>query len=99
MNKYLFTVEDIYTIRGKGILLHPGLNEYDFFNHTVNIGDDIKLIFPNGEEEYVRVEGIQDPRFCKYIEKPKEYTANVMIALEYKDRVPLGTTAWSCGKA
>jgi hypothetical protein len=89
MRRRLFVVEDTFAIRGRGLVLVPGvLPEGD---ECFQVGDPILLHKPDGSAIATRIGGLE--LLCP---NPR---GDVLIMLKElaKADVPVGTEVWSVG--
>jgi hypothetical protein len=91
MSRCLFVVEDTFTIKGRGLVLLPGiLPEGD---ECFRVGDPILLRRPDGAATPTRIAGLEllhpNPR-CDVVIMLKEFDKAV---------VPVGTEVWSVDAA
>ena len=90
-SKLLFTVEDAFDIKDRGVVLTPG---YLIDSIQLGNGDSVKLIRPDGTEIIGQIKGIEFPSYP--IDSPRENPrAGVMIAGFSEKDVPIGTEVWS----
>ena len=85
MPRHLFTVEDTFTIRGRGTILVPGIVPEG--DERFRIGDALRLRRPDGSEVEATIDGIE----C-FTPPPGIYP--IVVTLPKSD-VPLGTEVWS----
>ncbi len=85
MSRHLFTVEDTFTIRGRGTILVPGIVPEG--DGRFRIGDALRLRRPNGSEVEATIDGIE----CFNV---PQGTYPIVVGLPKSD-VPLGTEVWS----
>ncbi len=85
MSRRLFTVEDTFTIRGRGIILAPGIVPEG--DERFRIGDALRLRRPDGSEVEATIDGID------FFNVPHG-TYPIVVKLSKSD-VPLGTEVWS----
>jgi translation elongation factor EF-Tu-like GTPase len=85
MSRHLFTVEDTFTIRGRGTVLVPGIVPEG--GERFRIGDALRLRRPDGSEVEATIDGIE------FFSVPAG-TYPIVVGLPKLD-VPLGTEVWS----
>ena len=89
MGRHLFTVEDAFAIRQRGVIVVPGITPED--GEVFRIGDPLELRRPDGTRRRTTIAGIE--MFGR-----RDLTAPVPILLPKditKDDVPIGTEVWS----
>jgi hypothetical protein len=86
MARKLFTVEDTFTIRGRGTVLVPGLVPES--DERFRIGDSLRLVHPDGSELVVAISGIE------FFNPGPQAQYPVLVALP-KSEVPIGSEVWS----
>ena len=90
-SKLLFTVEDAFDIKGRGVVLTPGYLTYE---DRLGNGDLVKLICPDGTQITGQIRGREFPTYP--FDYPLEkWRAGIMIADLTKKDVPIGTEVWS----
>lgn len=57
MARHVFNVADLFTIRGRGVVLLPGLTPID--DEVFRVGDQLRLKRPDGTELEARIAGIE----------------------------------------
>jgi hypothetical protein len=85
MSRHLFTVEETFTIRGRGTGLMPGIVPEG--GERLRIGDALRLRRPDGSEVEATIDGIE---FFGI----QTGTYPIVVRLPKLD-VPLGTEVWS----
>ena len=85
MARLIFTVTETFTIRGRGVVLLPGIVPVG--KERFKIGDSLLLKRPSGEETQVTIGGLD--LFGHIPEFP------VLVRGLSKEEVPLGTEVWS----
>jgi hypothetical protein len=80
----VFTVSETFTIRGRGVVLLPGL--VPIGEERFRIGDSLLLKPPTGEDTHVVIGGLD---LCTGPDVP------VLLKGLTKDDVPVGTEVWS----
>ena len=89
MSRLLFTVEDTYSIEGRGVVLLPGLEPIG--DEVFHPGDPIRIRRPDNSELNTRMRGLE---FLSRRDKP----CALVIVLPKdvaKDDVPVGSEVWS----
>jgi len=86
MARTLFTVEDAFTIRGRGTILVPGLIPQG--DERFRVGDLVRLLRPDGSEVEKPIGGID------MFNVPAHGGYAIVVALP-KQEVPIGTEVWS----
>lgn len=77
---FLFKVEDLFEIKGRGLILVPGLGDKVKF---AKIGNKIKLIRPDKSEIEAIISGIAFQR-----------NYDILVDNLKKEDVPIGTEVW-----
>jgi hypothetical protein len=88
MGKYLFTVDAAFDIKGRGIVLAPGIPG----RHTVRRGDRIELRTPNGEVVRTEIIGLELIGFLQEDNTIKDVTPIVIKKME--SEILKGTEVW-----
>jgi hypothetical protein len=83
----LLTVTDTFSIRGRGIVLVPGLLPVG--DERFKVGDPVLLRHPDGSETCTNIGGLE--LLCP---NQKREVSILLIELG-KDDVPVGTEVWS----
>jgi hypothetical protein len=86
MARKLFTVEDTFTIRGRGTVLVPGLVPEG--DEHFRIGDALRLVHPDGSEMVVAISGIE-------LFNPGPQAQYPVLVTLSKSEVPIGSEVWS----
>lgn len=87
----LFTVESAFTIRGRGIVLLPGLSVEQYA--SVKVGDPLLIVCPGGSVIRTEVKGVEYPPSIKWIgERPANPRYGVLVSL---NEVPAGSVVMS----
>lgn len=86
MARKLFTVEQAFTIRPRGIILLPGLMPEG--EERFRVGDKLRLVCPDGSDLVTAIKGLD-----LFNLGPRGETA-VMVPLQ-ESEVPVGTEVWS----
>jgi hypothetical protein len=89
MSRRLFVVEDRFEIRGRGLVLVPGINPEG--DERFRVGERIALRKPDGTSVEAPIGGLEIPMS----DNPSQ---GVLILLKTltKEDVPAGTEVWSC---
>ncbi len=87
MARHLFTVEDAFTIRGRGLILVPGIVPEG--DERFRVGDRISLRKPDGSSTDAQIGGLE--LFASYA---LGKIPVILIAMKKED-VPIGTEVWS----
>ena len=87
MSQRLFIVDDTFQIRGRGVVLSPGLNPDIKVN--LHIGDPILLKRPDGTAFTWTISGIgfQTPN--------PSHTLPLLLKDLRKEEIPIGTEVWT----
>jgi hypothetical protein len=85
MSRHLFTVEDTFTIKGRGTVLVPGIVPEG--EERFRIGDALRLRRPDGSEVEATIDGID------FFNVP--HGAYPIVIRLPKSDVALGTEVWS----
>jgi hypothetical protein len=88
MARLLFTVEDIWTIRGRGIVISPGLVPQG--DERFRLGDRLELHRPDGSVIVTKIEG-----WDLFHRGPNGEIEVLLEKSITKDQVPIGTEVWS----
>jgi len=90
MARRLVTVEHAFEIRGRGLVLAPGITLVG--EERIRIGDPIILSKPDGSSVETRIGSLQ-------LFSTTSLRDEILIVLEgtTKDDVPIGTEVWSVG--
>jgi hypothetical protein len=83
----LFTVTNRFNVKGRGVVLLPGLKPID--EKRFQVGDAIRLKRPDGVELTVPIAGLELPH-----PNPKYECLVLLHELDQED-VPIGTEVWS----
>ncbi len=86
MARKLFTVEDTFTIRGRGTILVPGLAPEG--DEHFRIGDALRLVRADGSEVATAINGLD------FFNPGPQGQIAVVVALP-KSEVPVDTEVWS----
>ncbi len=79
----LFTVEDVFTIHHRGIILVPGI--IPAVSERFRVGDALRLRRPDGSEVETRIDSI---------ELTSGKAAFPIVVRLAKSEVPIGTEVW-----
>lgn len=87
MSDALFTVESTFTIRGRGIVLLPGVSLEQY--PSVKVGDPLSITCPNGSMIRTQLCGVEYPPSVKWIgERPANPRYGVLVDV---NDVPAGS--------
>lgn len=91
--RYLFTANSLFTIKGRGIAVLPGLVDFG----AVRAGDMIELRRPDGSSVRTKVTGVEYPHATIWLGKrPDEVRCSVLLGPEVtRADVPDGTEVWA----
>ena len=96
MSRHLFTVTEVFTVKGRGICLCPGLSPHDY--RTMKPGVEIELRFSDARARRVTIVGLVHPPSVIYMgtaASVPERTSFVLLSPELQaGDVPLGTEVW-----
>jgi hypothetical protein len=84
----LFIVEDTFWIKGRGLILVPGLSAQR--DEVIRIGDPLLLTRPDGSTIVSQIRGIE-----MIIGTNRRDGIPILVADLCKDHVPIGTKVWS----
>ena len=92
MTRRIVVVEDTFEIKGRGLLLVPGIlpKEGELFR----VGDPIRLRRPDGAWIHTRIDDLQ----C-LSSNPPAGDIVIMLAGFAKSDIPVGTEVWSVADA
>ena len=80
MSDALFTVESTFTIRGRGIVLLPGVSLEQYA--SVKVGDPLSITCPNGSVIRTEVRGVEYPPSVKWIgDRPANPKYGVLVGV------------------
>jgi translation elongation factor EF-Tu-like GTPase len=92
MARRLFTVEDTFTVRGRGLVFVPGIVPQG--DERFKVGDPIVLRLPGGKSTLSNIGAIE------FLTGAKSRTDVVLLFKELrKEDVPIGTEVWSVDPA
>ena len=89
MGRQLFTVEDTFIIRGRGLVMVPGIIPEG--DERFRVGDQILLKRPDGSESVVNIDSLELPT------PNRRHEVWVMLKNTSKQDMPIGTEVWSTG--
>ena len=91
MARRLFTVEDTFTIRGRGLVLVPGIIPVG--TERFKVGDPIILLRPDGTKLCSPIGGLE-------LSTPNpNHDVRIFLNGRSKADVPIGTEVWSVDQA
>jgi hypothetical protein len=89
MDVFLFTVEEVFNLKGLGTVLYPGIS----WNHSgpsIPLGQSIIVLRPNGQELKTTIRGFPNIR-----RTPSHRASAISLPTEIKaEDVPLGSQIW-----
>ena len=88
----LFTVTEVLTVQGRGIVLLPELNFVG--DERFRVGEPLRLRFADGAEELVQIGGLE---FLKPVSG--KCLLVIMLMGKSKEEVPVGTEVWAIEKS
>ena len=92
----LFTVEEAFQISGRGCVLAKGI-PVDAGLPDVRVGDQIRLVKPNGDSFETRIHGMEILNYGR--RKPEKFFIPILLPTEItKDKVPPGTCVFLIGE-
>lgn len=97
MKRYLFTVSSVAVMKGRGVMLCPGvlLRDYDILKQ----GDRIELFAPDGRSFVVKIAGLEYPPATLYNGNPppiEERRSSILLPPEFtKEDIIIGTEVWT----
>jgi len=88
MARLLFTVEETFTVQGRGVVLLPELKPLG--EERFKVGDPLILKRPDGAEDKVSIAGLE-------LLKPLNGRCQLVVMLSGKSKedVPIRTEVWS----
>ncbi len=86
MSHLLFIVEDTFLIRGRGLVLAPGIPHSD--QTRIRVGDPLQLKRPNGSTFETAIAGIE------FLTPNPMRVTPILLTNLCKDDVPVGTEVW-----
>jgi hypothetical protein len=91
MSRCQFTVEEVFTVMGRGIALvgFPP-EQYDFFR----VGDQVELKRPDGSVLYTTIVGVEYPPSTKWLGKRPENARHGLIVDAAIEDAPIGSEVW-----
>ena len=91
MPRLLFTVKSLFTIKGRGVVAEPGVEDYK----AVRIGDPIELRRPDGTIVQTTILGVEYSPSIKWVgPRPAVVRCGVLLGLAAED-IPPGTEIWA----
>jgi hypothetical protein len=89
MARLLFIIEDRFTVRGRGVVVLPGIVPQG--DERFRVGDTVELRKPDRTNIVTRIGGLE---FMSPM--PANHAISVLLPNELtKDDVPVGTEVWS----
>lgn len=88
MARFLFVVEDTFAIKGRGLVLVPGITPHE--DEIFRVGDPLRLIRPDGSELRTAIGGLE--MFTKPV---LQAAIPVLLRGVTKEEVPVGSEVWS----
>jgi hypothetical protein len=94
VSRLLFRVAEVFTVKGRGICLCPGISLQDY--RSMKPGDEIELRAPASAARRVTIQALVYPPSIIYVgAEPPERTSFVMLPPGLKaEDVPVGTEVW-----
>ncbi len=94
MSAFVFRIEDVFQISGRGCVIAPGVP--DDSTIVLRVGDPLLLKLPDGSETRTQVHGIEmvsySPDALKTLGMPP---ASILVGPELaKHDLPVGTEVW-----
>lgn len=96
MSHYQYTVQQVFTIYGRGIALVGFVAEY---YKSFHFGDRIEVKRPDGSVVCAEIKGVEYPPSVKPLGKRPENTRYGVIVDLPIEEVPMGSEVWLCGIA
>ena len=87
MARRLFTVEATFAVRGRGLVLVPGIIPEE--DERFRVGDRITLRRPDGSSIGTRIGGLE------LLDPNPRHDVVIMLKESAKEDVPVGTEVWS----
>jgi len=87
MSRHLFTVEDTFLIRGRGLVLVPGIIPRG--EERFRAGDPIALVMPDGSSARVNIGSLE------LLNPNTRGGVPIVLKEASKKDVPVGTEVWS----
>lgn len=87
MARRLFTVEDTFAIRERGLVLAPGIIPEG--EERFRVGDPITLLRPDGSSIEAKIGGLE------LLDPNRRRDVVIMLKGMTKSDVPIGTEVWS----
>ena len=91
----LFTVENVYIIKGRGVLLSPGVSLEKYAK--IKKDDPIELRFPDGRTLNTKIDGLEYPPSVIRINTKSDAkrTSCILLSSQFKkEDIPNGTDVW-----
>ena len=96
VEKYLFTIESVWTITGRGLILGPGVGADEAMR--IPRGAKIELRRPDGTDLVTEIDAIEYPPSLRWLEVPENPRYGVIVRGEIKKSdVPIGTEVYLSG--
>jgi translation elongation factor EF-Tu-like GTPase len=86
MGRLLFTIEDVFLITGRGVILVPGFKGEE----AVRMGQEVLIKRPDGSEVRSTISGMDIPRGGQ-----KNWGVAILVKGLSKEDVPVGSTVWT----
>jgi hypothetical protein len=90
MSRRLLVVERRFWIRGRGLVVEPGVVPVE--GERIKAGDCVLLIRPDGSTRDVMIRGLST---C--LSPDSAMKVDLLLDLASKEEVPIGTEIWSVG--
>jgi translation elongation factor EF-Tu-like GTPase len=91
MARRLFTVEDTFMVRGRGLVLVPGIVPQG--DERFRVGDAIQKKLPDETSRFCNIDGLER------ITGTSRVDVVVLLRELTKEDVPIGTEVWSVDRA
>ena len=91
MSRRLLVVEQRFWIRGRGLVVTPGVVPVE--GERIKAGDCVLLIRPDGSTRDVMIRGTST-----YFLPDSSARVDLLLDLRSKEEVPIGTEVWSVGE-
>lgn len=93
MGKHLFTVEDVWRIWRKGLILAPGVSADDAM--TIPQGSEIELRRPDGTMHCTAICAIEYPPSVRWLCNPDNPRYGIIVSEDVRESdVPIGTEVY-----
>jgi hypothetical protein len=87
MGTFVFRIDDVFQISGRGCVVTPGIPKTGGFQ--LRVGDPLLLKLPDGSEIRTTLRGIEMGGAPEFPGRP------ILLGAELtKDQVPIGTEVW-----